>query len=491
MSKIEEGRGSLQNVPVQAQAADKGRHPRCECDVARLRERFLRKPVPNDDPAHSRYWEYRTQLVASIAAALMLCMAAAMAMTPNSAYDDRKAPRVQISLGQPELHHQLDGLTEVPATYTREEPMQRGDTIASLLKRLGVDDPGAQQFIRSNAAARNLFYLEPGQVVRVAADQDNLLVSLHATLGGNVSASKELVIGRAGGDPDEPAYKAEVHTVKNELRYEMRSGIVAAQGFFKTMDAANVPDEIVRQMVSIFSGVIDFQHDIVAGDCFRIVYEAGFRDGTLVRNGRVVAVELINRSQLYQALWYAGDGSNAGDYYTFDGRSMKRPFLRSPVEFSRMSSGFGWRNHPLHHQWIQHKGIDFAAPTGSRVFATASGIVDFVGPQTGYGNVVTLRHPGGFSTYYAHLSGYAGIRPGQSVTQGQLIGYVGQTGWATGPHLHYEFRFNDVPQDPLSAILMEPVTLSGRERQRFQNSTSDMLSRINVLRTYSVASNGN
>ncbi|MBP0620883.1 M23 family metallopeptidase [Cupriavidus sp. LEh25] len=459
--------------------------------MARLRERFSRKPVSYDVPAHSRHWERPTRLAASVVAVLMLCMAAAMAMTPHSAYDHPEAPRLQASLRQPELHDQLASLTDASATYIREEAIQRGDTIASLLKRLGVDDPDAQEFIRGNAAARNLFALEPGQVVRVEADQDNLLVSLHATLGGNVSTSNELVIGRAGDDPDEPAYKAEVHTVKNELRYEMRSGIVAAEGFFKTMDAAKVPDEIVRQMVSIFSGVIDFQHDIFADDRFRIVYEAGFRDGTLVRNGRVVAVELINRSQLYQALWYAADGSNAGDYYTFDGRSMKRPFLRSPVEFSRMSSGFGWRNHPLHHQWVQHKGVDFAAPAGTRVFATANGTVDFVGRQTGYGNIVTLRHPGGFSTYYAHLSGYADIQPGQSVTQGQLIGYVGQTGWATGPHLHYELRFNDVPQDPLSAILMEPVTLSGRVRQRFLNFTSDMLSRINVLRTYSVASNGN
>ncbi len=491
MSKIEEGRGSWQNARLEAQAANEESHPLHERNVARLRGRFLRKPVAYGDPAHSRRWEYRTQLVASVATVFMLCMAAAMAMTPHSAYDDSKTLRLQVSLDQPELHDQLASLTEIPATYIREEPMQRGDTIASLLKRLGVDDPDAQQFIRGNAVARNLFYLEPGQVVQVEADQDNLLVSLHAALGGNVSASNELVIGRAGDDPGEPAYKAEVRTIKNELRYEMRSGIVAAEGFFKTMDTANVPDEIARQMVSIFSGVIDFQHDIVADDRFRIVYEVGFRDGALVRNGRVVAVELINRGQLYQALWYAAEGSKAGDYYTFDGRSLKRPFLRSPVEFSRMSSGFGWRNHPLHHQWVQHKGVDFAAPAGSRVVATANGTVDFVGQQTGYGNIVILRHSEGFSTFYAHLSGYADIRPGQSVTQGQLIGYVGQTGWSTGPHLHYEFRFNDVPQDPLSAILMEPVTLSGRVRQQFQNFASDMLSRINVLRTYSVASNGN
>jgi len=456
----------------------------------RLHERFARKPVAYDDPAHSRNWERRTQLVAGVAAILMLCMAAAMAMTPHSAYDDPEAPRQQASLRLPDLNDQLARLTDARATYIREEPLQRGDTIASLLKRLGVDDPDAQAFIRGNAAARHLFDLEPGRIVQAEADQDKLLVSLHATLDGDVSASRELVIERAG-EPDEPAYKAEVRTLRNELRYEMRSGTIAADGFFRTMDAANVPEEIVRQMVSIFSGVIDFHHDIVADDRFRIVYEAGFRDGALVRNGRVVAVELVNRSQLYQALWYPADGSKAGDYYTFDGRSMKRPFLRSPVEFSRVSSGFGWRNHPLHHQWVQHKGIDFAAPIGTKAFATGDGTVDFVGQQTGYGNIVILKHDGGYSTYYAHLSGFADIHPGQRVTQGQLIGYVGQSGWATGPHLHYEFRFNDVPQNPLSAMLMETATLSGPARQRFLTYTGDMLSRINVLRSYSVASIGN
>jgi murein DD-endopeptidase MepM/ murein hydrolase activator NlpD len=253
------------------------------------------------------------------------------------------------------------------------------------------------------------------------------------------------------------------------------------------MDAANVPDVVVDQMISIFSGVIDFHHDIVPGDRFRIVYEAGFRDGAFVRNGRVVAIELINRNALHQALWYSVDHNADGAYYTFDGRSMKRPFLRSPVEFSRLSSGFGGREHPLHHHWAQHKGVDFAAPTGTKVFATGDGEIEFVGQQNGYGNIVILKHAGGYSTYYAHLSGFGGIKPGQRVSQGQLLGFVGQTGWATGPHLHYEFRFKDVPQNPLSITLMEAQTLTGRSRQQFVSYTAGMLSRINALRTYNVA----
>ncbi len=319
-------------------------------------------------------------------------------------------------------------------------------------------------------------------------------MSLQANLGGDAAASRELVIERvrAASDDTAAAYKAKVQRVDNDVHYEMASGAISAGGFFKAMDAANVPDEVVQQMLSIFSGVIDFHHDIANGDRFRIIYEAGFRDGTFVRNGRVVALELINRNQLHQALWFAPeDSKDGGAYYTFDGRSMKRPFLRSPVEFSRVSSGFGGREHPLHHDWAQHKGVDFAAPTGTKVLATGDGVVEFVGQQNGYGNIVILNHANGYSTYYAHLSGFAGMRQGQPVRQGQLIGYVGSTGWATGPHLHYEFRFNDVPQNPLTITLMESPTLTGKSRQEFLTYTSGLLSRINALRTYNVLTASN
>ncbi|MBO4119554.1 M23 family metallopeptidase [Cupriavidus gilardii] len=456
---------------------------------SRLREVFARELVVLVDPTHALHARRRKQLTASVATVFTLGMAAAMGVAPRTAYDDPDAPRVVQGMRLPDLRDQLERLTDTSATFVRQERMQRGDTIATLLKRLGVDDPDAQAFIHKNPTARGLFKLEPGQIVQAEVDQSNLLVSLQANLGGDVSISRQLVIERAG-DLADPDYKARIEVVKNELHYEMGSGTIGTGGFFKAMDAANVPDEVVDQMISIFSGVIDFHHDIVKGDRFRIVYESGYRDGAFVRNGRVVAIELINRNQLHQALWYAPDGKN-GAYYTFDGRSMKRPFLRSPVEFSRMSSGFGGRDHPLHHQWQQHKGVDFAAPTGTKVFATGDGEVDFVGQQNGYGNIVVIRHHNGYSTYYAHLSRFAGIQQGQRVMQGQLIGYVGSTGWATGPHLHYEFRHNDVPQNPLTITLMESPALTGRARQQFLSYTSDMLSRINALRTYNVASNGN
>ncbi|MHA7685544.1 peptidoglycan DD-metalloendopeptidase family protein [Cupriavidus sp. PET2-C1] len=431
-----------------------------------------------------------SSVIAGVAAALMLCMAAALGVAPLNAYDDAETPLHRESLRMPDMRGQLEKLADAGATYVHEASIQRSDTIATLFVRLGVDDPDAQEFIRKSATARPFFDLEPGQIVLAEVDQDNLLVSLRATLGGDVSVAHEMVVERTGG-PNRPDFTTNLHAVKNELRYEMRSGLVAADGFFKAMDAADVPDDIVRQMISIFSGVVDFHSGIVPGDRFRIVYETGFRNGTPVRNGRIVAVELVNRTEPHQAVWYPADGSNDGAYYTFDGRRMTRTFLRSPVEFTRVSSGFGWRDHPLHHQWVKHNGIDFAAPTGTRVFATADGAVEFAGQQTGYGNVVVLKHRDGYSTYYAHLSRFAGIRPGVRVTQGQLIAYVGETGWATGPHLHYELRFHDAPQNPLSVVLMEPATLTGLARQRFLTYKSALLGRLDALRTIDVASSRN
>ncbi len=460
---------------------------------SRLREVFARELVVLVDPTSPLHARRRKQLIASVGTVFTLGMAAAMGVAPRTAFDDPLAPRVNESLRMPDMRAQLEQLTDAENVYVRQERMQRGDTIATLLRRLGVDDPDAQAFIIRNPTARALFSLTPGQTVQAEMDDNNLLVSLQASLGGDASTSRELVIERidAADENAAPVYKARVQSVDNELHYEMLSGAISAGGFFQAMDAAKVPDDVVQQMISIFSGVIDFHHDIAAGDRFRIVYEAGFRDGELVRSGRAVAVELINRSTLHQALWYAPEGDKNGAYYTFDGRAMKRPFLRTPLEFSRVSSGFGGRNHPLHQNWAQHKGVDFAAPTGTRVFATGEGVVDFVGQQSGYGNIVILRHPNGYSTYYAHLSGFGGIATGQRVSQGQVIGFVGQTGWATGPHLHYEFRFNDVPQNPLTITLMESPTLTGKSRQQFLSYTSGMLSRINALRTYNVLTASN
>lgn len=459
----------------------------------RLREFFARELVVLIDPTNTQHARRRKQVTVVIGSTFALGMAAAMGVAPGVPNDDPNQPRVAETIKLPDLRSQLDQLADVDQTFIRQERMQRGETVSSLLRRLSVQDPDAEIFIRRNATARDLFKLKPGQSVLAETDANNTLVSLQAVLGGDAATSRQLVIERVKNTA-EPSFRARIDTVNNEIRHEMRSGEFR-RGFFNGMDAANVPDSVVEQVVSIFSGVIDFRHDIDPGDRFRIVYEAGFQDGEFVRNGRVVAVELINNNRVHQALWYSrgsDGGAEGGAYYTFDGRSMKRAFLRAPLEFSRMSSGFGGRSHPIYDKWHTHKGVDFAAPSGTKVYAAGDATVQFVGQQNGYGNLIILQHGRGYSTYYAHLSDFAaGLKPGQRVPQGSVIGYVGSSGWATGPHLHYEFRIDDVPQNPLMASELASPTLTGKAREQFLGYTAEMLSRINALRTFNVLASNN
>src|SRR5690606_2147080 len=195
------------------------------------------------------------------------------------------------------------------------------------------------------------------------------------------------------------------------------------------------------------SGDIDFHRDLRRGDHFNVIYETYTHQGSFIRSGKVLALEFVNKSTAYQAAWYEHNGSGA--YYSFDGQSLKKAFLRSPMEFTRISSGFSRRFHPIHKPWREHKGVDYAAPTGTPIRSTADGVIEFIGTQRGYGNTVVVKHHGNYSTLYAHMSAFApGLRKGARVSQGQMIGRVGSTGWATGPHLHYEFRIAGKQVDP-------------------------------------------
>jgi murein DD-endopeptidase MepM/ murein hydrolase activator NlpD len=236
---------------------------------------------------------------------------------------------------------------------------------------------------------------------------------------------------------------------------EVRSSLFAAA------DAVGLPDAVTMQLADIFSGDVDFLHDLRRGDRFSVLYEVRRIDGEPGGAGRIVAAEFVNKGVAYRAfLWRSADGTES--YYGEDGRSLRKAFLRSPVEFTRITSGFSLaRFHPFLQTWRAHKGVDFAAPKGTPVHAAGSGKVTVAGWQGGYGNVVMLQHTGAYSTVYAHLSRFApGVKPGLHVSQGDLIGYVGMTGWATGPHLHYEFRVDNVQKNPMAIALpnAQPVS---------------------------------
>jgi murein DD-endopeptidase MepM/ murein hydrolase activator NlpD len=208
-----------------------------------------------------------------------------------------------------------------------------------------------------------------------------------------------------------------------------------------------------------------------------------YQDGEPVRSGRLLAVEFVNDGKPHQAVWYQPAGQ-AGSYYAFDGQSLRRAFLRTPIEFSRISSGFGGRMHPILNTWKQHTGVDYASPIGTPIRATGDGVVAFAGQQNGYGNVVIIKHQGVYSTLYGHMSAFAkGMRTGARITQGEVIGFVGMTGWATGPHLHYEFRINNQAKDPLRVAMPQALPIPGEQLAAFRTRSADLNHQIMLLRS--------
>jgi murein DD-endopeptidase MepM/ murein hydrolase activator NlpD len=409
--------------------------------------------------------------------------------------DDAPLPssrRIVEELVAPDMHQQLDALAEREDVFVSEERIRSGDTLGSLLTRLGVADADAEKFLRTSPAARALQQLRPGRLVQARVDDEGGLQWLrysHSTTDGKdfaaVQSGHALIVERRGDD-----LVAHDETLVNERRVELRSGEIRSSLFAAT-DAAGLPDGIATQIAEIFSGDIDFYRDLRRGDRFRIVYESYYQGGEFVRAGRILAVEFVNAGKSHAALWYGGtssgnapsDANLAGHYYGFDGRSLRRAFLRTPLEFTRISSGFGGRMHPISNVWRQHTGIDYAAPSGTPVRTTADGVVDFAGVKNGYGNVVIIKHQGVYSTLYGHLSQFAsGLKRGQRIEQGRLIGYVGMTGWATGPHLHYEFRISDHATDPLTAALPEAPPIGRAEQASFRVAAGNFDRQIDLLR---------
>ena len=267
----------------------------------------------------------------------------------------------------------------------------------------------------------------------------------------------------------------------------MRTGEIKTNLYAAT-DEADMPEAAANQLNELFSGDIDFHHDLRKGDKFTVVYEMTYSNGALLHTGRIQAAEFINQGRAYRAVYFQKDAQR-GDYYTPEGKSVQKAFLRSPIAFSRISSGFTTsRFHPVLNKWRSHKGVDFAAPIGTKVKATADGVVTLVDRQNSYGNVVMINHQGRYTTVYGHLSNFAkGLRRGQRVAQGQVIGYVGKTGLATGPHLHYEFKVNGQQKNPMRVALPDAKPIDSAYRAEFQTVADDFVTRLNLLRNTNLA----
>jgi len=359
-----------------------------------------------------------------------------------------------------------EALLPSPGSYIREERFQRGDTLSAFLSRLGVADGEAGSLARQKA----LQALRPGYNVAAEVSADGRLVALSF-----LTARDTLVqISREGEELRSSEERAALYT-----QVAMKSSVVQSS-LFAASDSAGIPDSVAMQLADIFGAEIDFHRDLRKGDQFTVVYELYHLAGRPVRAGRVLAAEFSSRGRTFRAVHY-GNG-----YYAPNGNNLRKAFLRAPLEFSRVSSGFGLRVHPIAKAWRAHQGIDYAAPTGTRVRAVGGAVVEYAGPRGGYGNTVILRHPGQYSTVYAHLSRIA-VKRGARVDQNDTIGFVGQTGWATGPHLHYEFRINGQSRNPMSIAMPAASPVPAAELAAFQAHAAPLIARLELLANSNLA----
>lgn len=391
------------------------------------------------------------RVAASLATFLLGTAVTAFGVVPM-APDASDLPVRQIleSVRTPPLHLQADTLSDFHFKLFRTDSTRSSDTADGLLKRLNIDDPVASEFMRKDANARMVLAGRPGKNVTAEVSNNQQLLKLSMRWPTDDAALfTRLVIERTAA-----GLSSRLETAPYVSTARLASGSIQTSLFAAT-DEARIPDAIAVQLAEMFSSEIDFRRALRKGDRFNVMYETLEADGEALRTGRVLSAEFVNAGKAYQALWFQPPGQDAsgtrykGGYYTLAGKSLRRAYLSSPVEFSRISSGFSMRFHPILQKWRAHLGTDFAASTGTPARTIGDGVVEFSGVQNGYGNVVFIKHRNGHETVYAHLSKIS-VQRGQNVTQGQQIGLVGSTGWATGPHLHFEFRVNGIQQDPMT-----------------------------------------
>ncbi len=361
-----------------------------------------------------------------------------------------------------------------PLALVLSERVQRGDSISTILNRMRIEDMDGQRMVLRSALAKSVGTLIPGQVLVAEVGSDGRVIGL-SYVGDAVQHRWERT---AHND-----FKATEIESRLERRTYLRSGTVSSS-FFAATDKADVPDQVASAFADVFSDQIDLRRGIRPGDRFTVVYEQALYVGHEVGEPRILSAEFVNSGKVFQALSFRNPLTGRVDYYTPTGRNVKKVFLGSPIEFSRVTSGFSAvRLHPVLQVWRAHKGIDFAAPIGSRVRATADGEVKAIGWQNGYGNTVVIQHSTGFSTLYGHLSGFAGgLRAGDRVSQGEVIGFVGMTGITTGPHLHYEFHVNGVHVDPERFAGQQREDVPNGLRGTFMLVTREPLELLNSLR---------
>ncbi|WP_230409037.1 peptidoglycan DD-metalloendopeptidase family protein [Zooshikella harenae] len=352
-----------------------------------------------------------------------------------------------------------------------------GDTLSTIFSRHGLGVSKLYSLINSGPEGKSLADIRPGQSLEVYTFKGKLEKVRF------VRNKLESILFTATTD----SYHAEKIKLKPNVRAKVVSGKIN-HSLFLAGRKAGLSHKMTMQLANIFAWDVDFALDIRKGDSFKVVYEEKYLEGEKIGEGNILAAEFNNRGEAFTAINYT-DSDGANDFYSPEGRSMRKAFIRTPVEFSRISSRFSLgRKHPVLNRIRAHKGVDYAAPRGTPIRAAGKGKVIFAGRKGGYGKVVILQHGEQYSTLYAHMNRIGkGIRVGLRVKQGDVIGAVGSTGLATGPHLHYEFRVSGVHKDPLKVKLPKAMPIARKELANFKQQAKSMLSLLKNAENTAIA----
>jgi len=433
----------------------------------------------NNNAERKQQRKFKLRWVLAISCLPLFGIYAAFGIAPQTITGTIETETVIEELTLPEIDDSGSPSDFASQNFWYKDFVRRDDTLQSLLSRLNIRNREAYDFVRNNNVASQIASaLIPGRQIEAETDAEGNLINLEYQL-----AADQYISIKKSGD----TYESEQIQRELEIRPILKSARITSS-LFSATDAANIPDSIAIQLADIFESEINFHTDLRNGDQFNVIYEGSYHQGALLKTGEVLAAEFVNNGKTYRAIGFKGNDGKM-QYFTPEGKSLHKSFLRSPLEFTRVSSGFSLaRYHPVLQRVRAHKGVDMAAPTGTRVKASGDATVSFVGRKGGYGNVIVLKHNQGISTVYGHLSRFApGLRAGKKVSQGEIIGFVGMTGVATGPHLHYEFLLNGQHRDPMKVALPKANPIDSSKRAEFEVVSQQLSAQLILLNSSNIA----
>ncbi len=366
--------------------------------------------------------------------------------------------------------------------YKKTFTVSSGDTLSVLFAKAGLNNSLLHSILSTNKEAQRFTHLKIGQSISFEFDESQ---ELHA-VSTPISATETIYLEKQL-ETEQFAFRKDVAPTQTSEKYAQ--GVIEGS-LFSATGKAGIPYGLALNMANIFGYDIDFAQDLRVNDEFELVYEEKTFDGETIVTGNILAARFINRGKEYTAVRYTDKQGNSS-YYAADGSSLRKAFIRTPVDFARISSRFSnGRKHPILNRIRAHKGVDYAAPRGTPIKAAGDGRVTLAGSKGGYGNTVVIKHGQRYQTLYAHMQGFAkGVRAGSNVKQGQVIGYIGTTGLSTGPHLHYEFQVNGVHVDPLSQKLPTADPIHASEKKRFMEFSKPLLAKLDTNKDTQLALN--